>query len=96
MSIFRKLIGVIVNLDIQEKTAKQVMNDFACYVVFNCDVILAFNIQVKLNPLCVIIDVNECSNSPCKNGAACVNLQGSYRCDCKSGFTGKHCETGDE
>ena len=39
-------------------------------------------------------DINECSNSPCKNGATCVNLQGSYRCNCKSGYTGSNCETG--
>ena len=39
-------------------------------------------------------DINECSNSPCKNGATCVNLQGSYRCDCKSGYSGNNCETG--
>ena len=40
------------------------------------------------------IDVNECATTPCKNGATCVNLPGSYRCHCKSGFTGKKCKTG--
>ena len=39
-------------------------------------------------------DVNECSPDPCKNGAKCVDLVGSYRCDCKSGYTGGNCETG--
>ena len=39
-------------------------------------------------------DINECTNNPCKNGAACVNIQGSYRCDCKSGYTGNNCGTG--
>ena len=39
-------------------------------------------------------DINECANNPCKNGATCVNLQGSYRCDCKSGYSGNKCETG--
>ena len=39
-------------------------------------------------------DINECTNSPCKNGATCANLDGSYRCDCKSGYTGSNCEMG--
>ena len=39
-------------------------------------------------------DINECVKNPCKNGAECVNLPGTYRCDCESGYTGKHCETG--
>ena len=39
-------------------------------------------------------DINECKNKPCKNRAACVNLPGTYRCDCTPGYTGKNCETG--
>ena len=41
-----------------------------------------------------VLDVNECLKNPCKNGAACINLKGSYRCNCKSGYTGKDCGTG--
>ena len=49
----------------------------------------------KLNDLiCFLADINECTNSPCQNGATCVNLQGSYRCDCKSGYNGNKCENG--
>ena len=59
----------------------------------------AFMVKEKANYLNVwrltlFIDINECMNNPCKNGATCVNLQGSYRCDCKSGYSGKNCETG--
>ena len=43
--------------------------------------------------LILIIDVDECVTDPCKNGATCVDLVGSYRCDCKAGYTGSNCET---
>ena len=40
------------------------------------------------------LDVNECVTKPCRNSGTCENLQGSYRCKCKAGFLGKHCEIG--
>ena len=54
----------------------------------------ALDVELRLVHFLYFIDVNECATTPCKNGAACVNLPGSYRCHCKSGFTGKKCETG--
>ena len=42
----------------------------------------------------ILLDINECSRNPCKNGATCVNLKGSYRCNCKTGYTGITCERG--
>ncbi|XP_022786852.1 fibropellin-3-like [Stylophora pistillata] len=32
------------------------------------------------------------TNNPCKNGATCFNLQDSYHCECKQGFSGVNCE----
>ena len=39
-------------------------------------------------------DINECVNSPCQNGATCINTQGGYQCKCKPGFRGNQCEQG--
>ena len=39
-------------------------------------------------------DGNECSPDPCQNGGTCVDLVGSYRCDCRTGYSGSNCETG--
>lgn len=39
------------------------------------------------------IDINECVKSPCRAGASCQNTNGSYRCHCQAGYTGRNCET---
>ena len=40
-------------------------------------------------------DINECVPDPCQNGGTCEDLVGSYRCSCKTGYSGDNCQTGD-
>ena len=39
-------------------------------------------------------DVDECDSSPCQNGGTCVDGINSYTCNCKKGYIGSNCETG--
>ena len=43
---------------------------------------------------CFVTDVDECLNSPCFNGGTCVNIVGSYQCQCPPEVRGKDCEQG--
>ncbi|XP_058291737.1 von Willebrand factor A domain-containing protein 2 [Hylobates moloch] len=36
--------------------------------------------------------VNLCKPSPCMNDGSCVLQNGSYRCECRDGWEGPHCE----
>ncbi|KAI7805359.1 putative protein eyes shut-like protein [Triplophysa rosa] len=37
-------------------------------------------------------EINECDFSPCQHQGTCIDLVGSYKCSCPSGFTGVDCE----
>lgn len=39
------------------------------------------------------VDIDECVSKPCKNHALCHNIQGSYLCECRPGFTGGDCDS---
>ena len=41
-----------------------------------------------LSLLSLITDINECLNVTCGENAECLNTEGTYSCQCKSGFTG--------
>lgn len=42
--------------------------------------------MVKYNFVHLLLDIDECKLSPCGPGAVCINLQGSYRCECPTKF----------
>ena len=33
-------------------------------------------------------DINECASYPCHPNATCTNTEGSYICNCQSGYSG--------
>jgi len=41
----------------------------------------------------IFSDIDECKNSPCKNGATCQDGNNTYTCQCADGFEGKNCLT---
>ena len=43
------------------------------------------------------VEINECSSSPCLNGATCTDLLDAYECTCSPNYFGVHCaETHDD
>ena len=37
-------------------------------------------------------DIDDCANSPCRNGATCIDGVAQYSCKCKAGYDGDNCE----
>ena len=35
---------------------------------------------------------SPCSSKPCLNGGKCKDADGSFTCDCRSGYKGKRCQ----
>ena len=40
------------------------------------------------------LDIDDCVNQTCANGASCLDGVNSYSCNCAAGYTGVHCQTG--
>ena len=51
---------------------------------------LTTNFRLGLTLLNFILDIDECSTDirPCDENAVCTNIDGSFSCVCRLGFTG--------
>ena len=38
------------------------------------------------------LDIDDCTSDSCLNGGACIDGVNSFTCNCRSGYSGAHCE----
>ena len=43
---------------------------------------------------CCVVEIDECSPNPCKNGGSCTYLVNGFSCSCVAGYTGEYCTSG--
>ena len=51
---------------------------------------LIFQLNEKL--FFVSANIDDCANTPCANGAQCVDEVNGFTCQCESGYTGSSCD----
>ena len=44
--------------------------------------------------MCICLDVDECSSSPCKHADKCTDQINGFKCKCSQGYEGDMCEIG--
>ena len=103
VKIFLEVTSASVNSDILDETVKRVslvalksfIRNSNFHFALHLKFLKSFQYQnTALNLYFFYLDINECAGSPCKNGATCQNIPGSYLCRCNAGFTGRNCNSG--
>ena len=44
--------------------------------------------------LSLLLDIDDCSPNPCRNGGTCTDEVNNYTCSCVAGYTGYNCTKG--
>ena len=50
--------------------------------------------QIAMSSTYLLVDIDECSSSPCLSSATCWHETDIYHCNCSAGYTGTKCEMG--
>lgn len=60
---------------------------------------ISINVVLETQSACVCVvgvncevDIDECDEDPCQNGATCHDQVGLYTCSCVPGYEGINCE----
>ena len=70
-----------------------VQEGFNCSVEVNCSMNMDLPyFDIIEAQLLVCVNIDECLTDLCENGGTCTDTEGSYKCDCPCGWTGKNCQ----
>ena len=55
------------------------------------------NVSFIIEMVCIVTDIDECAANAdlCLNDGTCINTDGSFHCQCLTGYTGITCESGE-
>lgn len=80
-------------VDVKVKT-KTELSVFNYYHFSYCKGFFSQYLIDKITYVFFPTDVDECLQFPCQHGGLCRNLNGTYFCDCPTGWMGPHCQFG--
>lgn len=72
-----------------KSSSKQTILAYSTQTVFGDIIQTPIILELYLSP-----DIDECTTTPCQNGATCTDIVNDYKCRCVAGYTGNNCQTG--